>query len=228
MSGRFVFRPGVCVGCPMNLPDSIRQAAEAAAQAFVNECPKYSGYPAHVETYLAAWSECLTHLTTSAGDFDEASADIEAKKLADLFEGSPSRAQLMRRLHGMARWQHAQSAAQLSAMRESLEYCMQNKTKAIDEIARLKSELDELKRTFEFRVQEKNDKLFASWTECEREIARLKADAETRIEYRKVLEVQNKRLIEEKEFAVAEALRLRAELKSLRDMSTWPPYKGDK
>lgn len=29
------------------------------AHEFVNECPKYSGYPAHEETYKAAWDAAI-------------------------------------------------------------------------------------------------------------------------------------------------------------------------
>jgi hypothetical protein len=39
----------------------------------------------------------------------------------------------------------------------------------------LQKRVEELERTFEFRVQEKNDKLFVSWTECERQLAEAKA-----------------------------------------------------
>lgn len=109
----------------MTLPDPIRQAAGIRAQLMApladgTTCSstRYSGF---MEGFTKATFWLFEYLTTSAGEFDEKAAQAELHKYPPLeIVGPPGSHEKIHdhvagMLQYMLRWQHAQSAAQLSA-----------------------------------------------------------------------------------------------------------------
>lgn len=99
------------------MTDQMKKLRDEMAHEFVNECPKYSGYPEHMKTYLAGFDACYEALLKAGPEIFDNRAAKKASEVVRYETFVDSSFTAMNGFMEGAQYQHSILAAQIAALR---------------------------------------------------------------------------------------------------------------
>ncbi len=126
--------------------DTLKAAAEAAGDKWVFECPKYSGYPEHLKTFLAGWTAAVEHLSKDV-EWTEQMKEAVVKNNTQC--GWPEDVDPKRVAISAAEFQFVEMRARVGLKQNLLDMAGRAVVASTEKIKALESERDELKAKIE-------------------------------------------------------------------------------